>query len=417
MSEVVSLPSSSIPITSFALADMGDDKPVTRSQKEKEAKAGPGLSGELGEQIAMIMHTKLEEFERRTQKMCEAQLQHIEERFQCLTDMVLSPPKQPTNLSDDQPQQLSAPSDIQSQQPSASGDRNRHEAQTQAHDCAARAGDRRVPQCFDGSVSWTAYYAQFQAIARQNQWSDSERAMQLAASLKGPALDILGHLPEEQFQDFGKLSAALKQRFGDEHQEETFRVRFRTRYREPKEPLPELAHAVEKLGHLAYPSAPADFREVLIRDQFIDALDNTETKIAVKQSRPASLREALACALEVESLRASLGRREFIADGTSGFKTRTADTDKPLTTDQSLSSVLQGILGTLERLEANQSARTIRSLRPSSPSHSIAQRRLTGTCWNCGKIGHMRRDCRAPRLQEAPSRQSGVRMTERQSEN
>ena len=55
---------------------MGDDKPVRRSQKEKEAKAGTDLSGELGEQIAIIMHTTLEEFERRTQKMCEAQLQH-----------------------------------------------------------------------------------------------------------------------------------------------------------------------------------------------------------------------------------------------------------------------------------------------------------------------------------------------------
>ena len=176
------------------------------------------------------------------------------------------------------------------------------------------------PQSFDGSVTWAAYYAQFQAIAVQNQWTDPEKAVQLAASLKGPALEILGHLPEEQYRDFSRLTAALRQRFGMEHQEETFRVRFRTRYREPRESLPELAQDIEKLGHLAYPSAPAEFTDILIRDQFTDALES-ELKLAVKQSRPASLKEALASALEMESLRTSIGRNEATMHGNTGFKT------------------------------------------------------------------------------------------------
>ncbi|XP_043199138.1 uncharacterized protein LOC122368890, partial [Amphibalanus amphitrite] len=106
--------------------------------------------------------------------------------------------------------------------------------------------------------------------------------MQLAASLKGPALEILGHLPEAQCRNFEKLTEALNQRFGVEHQEEAFRAQFRTRSRRPQEPLAELAQDIEKLAYLAYPLAPAEFRGILIRDQFIDALDDIELKISVR---------------------------------------------------------------------------------------------------------------------------------------
>ncbi|KAF0304028.1 hypothetical protein FJT64_024070 [Amphibalanus amphitrite] len=124
--------------------------------------------------------------------------------------------------------------------------------------------------------------------------------MQLAASLKGPALEILGHLPEAQCRNFEKLTEALNQRFGVEHQEEAFRAQFRTRSRRPQEPLAELAQDIEKLAYLAYPLAPAEFRGILIRDQFIDALDDIELKISVRQTRPSALKDALGCALELE---------------------------------------------------------------------------------------------------------------------
>ena len=422
-----------------------------RGQKEKEDKAETHHSEELGEQIAVLLHAKLEECEHRTQKMYEVHVQHIEERLQCLTDMVLNQQQRHAAAapSDVRPRQPASSGDIGDQQPAPREDGNglqpapresvwRHQSTeagslqprmpaaeggdqrcgavaTQAHGYVGRAGDRRLPQSFDGSVSWSAYYAQFQAIAMQNQWTDSEKAVQLAASLQGPALEILGHLPEEHYTNIDRLAAALKQRFGVEHQEETFRVRFRTRRRESRESLPELAYDIEKLGHLAYPSAPAEFREILIRDQFIDALENTETKLAVKQSRPASLREALAHALEMESFRASVGRNESPVYGNSGYKTRMAETETSASTDKSLESVLQGILGTLQRLEKNQSG-TQNTMLSHSGSGNV-QRRPQGPCWNCGKVGHVRRDCRAPRWHAAPGQQPEGQRNVRRSEN
>ena len=418
---------------------MDGEKRVTRSQKEKEEKLKIHISDELGEQIAVLLHDKLEESERRTQKMCEAQVQHIEERLQSLTDMLLDQrqcptapgeaqsqrpaapsydqPQRPAAPSYDQPQQPTAPDDIQLLRPATSDRQRYYAAPTSVPEHGTRAGDRHArAQNFDGSVSWTAYCAQFEAIAHNNQWTDPEKAVHLAASLRGPALEILGHLPEEQSRDFDQLTAALKQRFGVEHQEEAFRARFRARCREPRESLPELAHDVERLGHLAYPSAPAEFKEILIRDQFVDALESIEMKLAVKRNRPASLREALACAIEMESMKMSFGRSEAVAHGSSGFRTRTADTDSSTPTDKALEPVLQGILSTLERLE-NRATRDRRNVAPSDSSPGNPHRRLTGPCWNCGRMGHLRRDCRTPRSQEASAQHSERRRTERKSEN
>ncbi|KAG7153758.1 hypothetical protein Hamer_G009438 [Homarus americanus] len=56
---------------------------------------------------------------------------------------------------------------------------------------------------------------------------------------------------------------------------------------------------VEQNG--AYPGASPDLLAVLLRDQFVDALDSTQVKIQVKLSQPVTLQEALARALEFES--------------------------------------------------------------------------------------------------------------------
>ena len=156
---------------------------------------------------------------------------------------------------------------------------------------------------FDGSVSWSAYHAQFEIIARHSRWSEAEKATNLAASLSGPALELLGHMdPERRFQ-YASLVDTLARRFGCSHREHLYRSELRRRVRGSGEALPKLADEIERLAFLAYPSAPADYRAVMTCDHFIDALADSELQIAVRQSRPCSLSDALASALEIESIR------------------------------------------------------------------------------------------------------------------
>ena len=157
------------------------------------------------------------------------------------------------------------------------------------------------PSPFDGKSSWEAYQAQFKLLAELNHWTEQEKAAHLAISLRGPALTVLTNLPEEQRSDFSALAAALKNRFGNNHQAELNRAHLRGRTKKRDETLPELAEDIECITRLAYPEAAEAMVIVLAKDQFIDALPDEDMRLRIRQSRPPSLRQALETALELES--------------------------------------------------------------------------------------------------------------------
>ncbi|KAK8373716.1 hypothetical protein O3P69_015673 [Scylla paramamosain] len=102
-------------------------------------------------------------------------------------------------------------------------------------------GTRRRPQEFDGTVSWEAYKTQCELLASARQ-------------LRGPG-----------------------------------------------ETLTRLAQDLEVLVRRAYPEASEEMITILLRDQFVDAIDNQQLRIYVQQAHPKDLQEALARGLEVES--------------------------------------------------------------------------------------------------------------------
>ena len=129
---------------------------------------------------------------------------------------------------------------------------------------------------FDGKSSWEAYQTQFRLLAELNHWTEQEKAAHLAISLRGSALTVLTNLPEEQRNNFSALSAALKNRFGNNHQAELNRAHLRGRSKRRDETLPELAEDIERLTRLAYPEAAEVMVIVLAKDQFIDALPDDD---------------------------------------------------------------------------------------------------------------------------------------------
>ncbi|KAG7158156.1 hypothetical protein Hamer_G008775 [Homarus americanus] len=184
---------------------------------------------------------------------------------------------------------------------------------------------KKKPQEFDGKASWEAYQAQFELLAEQNGRDDKQCAIQLATSLKRAVMEVLSQFTGEERSSQIPYS-----------------------YRNRGETLQQLAQDLESMAHRAYTGASPDLLAVLLRDQFVDALDGTQLKIQVKQSQPASLQEALARTLEFEPyVRSSLP--SFRTESRSGFKTRK---------DQ------------VQEIE-----------------------RFKWTCWYCEKIGHKQEDC------------------------
>ena len=121
----------------------------------------------------------------------------------------------------------------------------------------------------------------------------------MAVSLKGPALTVLSHVPQNNLYDYSSLVSALESRSGSSHQAKLHQINLKNRIRKREESLAELAEEVERLARLVYPEATADMLKLLTKDQFIDAV--TDGDMRLRQSHPKGLCEALQMALELEA--------------------------------------------------------------------------------------------------------------------
>ncbi|MPC87890.1 hypothetical protein E2C01_082770 [Portunus trituberculatus] len=68
----------------------------------------------------------------------------------------------------------------------------------------------RKPAEYDGKVAWESYAAQFDLLAAAQGWDQAEKALQLATALRGPAIEVSGHLPPTQRASFPDIAEALR---------------------------------------------------------------------------------------------------------------------------------------------------------------------------------------------------------------
>ena len=167
------------------------------------------------------------------------------------------------------------------------------------------------PATYDGLGSWLDYKSHFEACAALNGWSNREKGLYLAVSLRGQAQGILGNLSGELGQNYNELIKALEDRFAPANQTELYRVQLRERRQKATETLPELGQSIRRLAHLAYLTAPNDVRETLAMKQFVDALVDADMRLRIKQARPQTLNDAIRLAVELEAfVRSDLKRTD-----------------------------------------------------------------------------------------------------------
>ena len=275
------------------------------------------------------------------------------------------------------------------------------------------------PATFDGTGSWNDYRVQFELLAELNGWAETSKAIYLAASLRGPAQSVLGDLDEDRRRSYSALTAALGQRFGPENQTELFRVQLKNRLRRKDETLPELAQAIRRLTRQAYPSANYQLQETLSKEHFIDALNDTDIRWRVFQSRPSSLEDAVRVAVELEAFQVADRQRVWSRKPTA--RVINADNDSRMKTTGEQCNVQEQMASFAAQIEKilTDGFKNLQKHTPDSkgqnPTGQIVQRtqKFDRTdnygptkCWNCGMLGHLRKNCPHPVRRSFDSPQS-----------
>ena len=248
-----------------------------------------------------------------------------------------------------------------------------------------------LPDKFDGSIAWQDYKAHFELCAELNKWSSVQKANYLAVSLRGTAQELLGDMSSELRQNYQFLSETLCARFGSEGQTELFRTQLKSRQRKSGESLPELAQSIRRLVSRAYPEATTGLREILSKDCFIDALLDSDRRLRLKQSRPTSLDEAVKLAIELEAFQLAedekFGKTKKFVRMTKSEE----ENENKLLLEKiaELEKQVEKLAGLSSKKE-NQSSSSKNS--PRKGNQSSKPRDFE--CWNCGKKGHMKFQCK-----------------------
>ena len=168
---------------------------------------------------------------------------------------------------------------------------------------------------FDGKTSWEVFQAQFDIAAEINGWQEEDKAVFLATALEGRAALVLGNLSDKERRNYESLVSALTTRFGMAHQSEFARAKLKCRSKSKEDSMPELAESVEILTRVAYPDASVELQDTIARDNFIDALQDDDMRLKIRQARPKSLQSALENALELESFQMASRQRSRVPRG------------------------------------------------------------------------------------------------------
>jgi hypothetical protein len=96
--------------------------------------------------------------------------------------------------------------------------------------------------------------------------------------------------------------------------------------------FPELGQVIRRLAKLAYPTATTEIRETLSKDQFVDALVDSEMRIRIKQARPRNLNDAIQLAVELETYNRAEKRNYARSTTTEPVDDRTTSALKDLCT-------------------------------------------------------------------------------------
>ena len=260
----------------------------------------------------------------------------------------------------------------------------------------------KEPDIYNGeNVEWPDYVCHFEQVSLWNEWTDGEKATQLAMCLRGRAQRVLSELTNRELNNYFELKSALTQRFCPSERETAYRCDFRNRRRKSGESVADYGYSLRRLASRAFPAFPLDMRESLTVEQFVTGLGSQELKRYVQFSHPTSLDRAISLALEFESF-----------EGSQETLRKPRDTEKlsypqcsaliPPERNDSSNHLSKDLEKSIERMIQ----KTLSSYMNRNPDNQTRQptTRKNVKCFTCKESGHISKNCPQNQIKTSQSK-------------
>ena len=253
-----------------------------------------------------------------------------------------------------------------------------------------------LPDNFSGEGSWSDWKYHFLNVAQINGWDDDAKLQWLRVRLVGRAQRTVRRISE----DFSFVATinALDETFEPSSRQVQYQAELQSRAKRTTEGWGEYADDLRRLSERGFPDMPECAREQLALQVYFRQLHHPQVAFCVKQKRPATLDEAVATTIEIETYlppktAASITNEEPMTETDSAViaPITTPSTDQ---SDREIGRTLEKIV---KRLEALEAARI--------PAKKSTWEGIT--CFNCGKKGHIARNCRQYRQARLRQQQLG----------
>ena len=155
---------------------------------------------------------------------------------------------------------------------------------------------------FDGKTRIESFLAKFEICARHNGWSEADRIDNLQCSLVGgDAAQILWDMGAEGVKTSKDLIRQLETRYGSANQTALYRTQLKYRRRQKGETLGDLVNDVRRLIILAYPGPSSTMRETFACEAFLEALNDKDLALKIREKEPSTLEQACQMAMRLEA--------------------------------------------------------------------------------------------------------------------
>ena len=261
-----------------------------------------------------------------------------------------------------------------------------------------------LPEPYDGSGSWSEWSFHFENVAAVNNWDDAQKLQWLRVRVTGRAQKALHRLQGSTDMTYEATRDALKARFDPESRRTRYQAEFQTRRKKASEGWADFADELRSLADKAYPDLGEDARERLSINAYLTQLPQPQIAFSVRQKQPATLDDAVTATLEMESYLPPQSL-SVVDIGIGG------NTDSVGVVGQvaQLTHAVEELTKQMEQLKHSGSDSATENSHPAQPRPWRGRRFFTGVCWNCGKPGHVRRNCPDPPQQQPgnPGQQQG----------